>query len=157
MDRTRHALIAALAIAAVPAFAQDGFDACEVFTQAEADKALGAGAEPEPVNPKVKRPKVVSACTYYSSKDGKSRSAVASFRFGRSDDDARRAFEDERLRFQTKPMLIGGGSGFWSAKQGQVHVLKGRTWLTVAVGGAKPAERDADASRKLAEAIAKKL
>ncbi len=54
-------------------------------------------------------------------------------------------------------MLIGGGSGFWSAKQGQLHVLKGRTWLTVAVGGAKPAERDAEASRKLAEAIAKKL
>ena len=157
MDRTRHALIAALAIAAAPAFAQDGFDACQVFTQAEADKALGAGAEPEPVNPKVKRPKVVSACTYYSAKDGKARSAVASFRFGRSDDDARRAFEDERLRFQTKPMLIGGGSGFWSAKQGQVHVLKGRTWLTVSVGGAKPAERDAEASRKLAEAIAKKL
>jgi hypothetical protein len=29
--------------------------------------------------------------------------------------------------------------------------------VVVAVGGAKPAERDADASRKLAEALAKKL
>lgn len=157
MDRTRYALLAALAIACAPVAAQDAFDACEVFTKAEADKALGAGAEPEPVNPKVKRPKVVSACTYYSAKEGKARSAVAGFRFARTEDDARRAFEDERLKFQTKPMLIGGGSGFWSAKQGQLHVLKGRTWLTVSVGGAKPAERDAEASRALAEAIAKKL
>ncbi len=54
-------------------------------------------------------------------------------------------------------MIIGGAPAFWSAKLGNLQLLKGRAWLVVAVGGAKPVERDADASRKVAEALAKKL
>jgi hypothetical protein len=158
MRKIRTMIAAALAAgAAAGACAQDSFDACELFTQAEAQKALGAGAEPEPVNPKAKKPKVIPTCTWWGSKDGKSVSASATFRFARSEADAQRAFDEERLKFQTKPMLIGGASGFWSAKQGAVQLLKGRTWLVVTVGGPKPVERDADASRKLAEALAKKL
>jgi hypothetical protein len=38
-----------------------------------------------------------------------------------------------------------------------VQLLKGRTWVVVAVGGAKPAERDAEAARKVAEVLEKKL
>jgi hypothetical protein len=158
MRRTAAMLAAALAaLCATGALAQDSFDACEVFTQAEAQKALGMAVEPEPVNPKAKKAKVVPTCTWWASKDGKPVSASATFRFSRSEADARRAFDDERLAFQTKPMLLGDASAFWSAKQGVVQFLKGRTWVVVAVGGAKPAERDADAARKVAEVIAKKL
>lgn len=139
------------------AAAQEPFDACDVFTQAEAQKVLGGSADAEPVNPKAKKPKVVPTCTWWSSKDGKPISASATFRFARSPADAESAFGEEKLKFQTKPMLINGAPAFWSAKQGALHLLKGRTWLIVAVGGAKPAERDADASRKLAETLAKKL
>ena len=158
MRKTPMMTAAALvAFAALGAGAQDAFDACEIFTQDEARKVLGPNVDPEPVNPKVKRPKVVSTCTWWSSKDGKPVSASANFRFARTEADAQRAFEDEKLKFQTKPMLLGGSSAFWSAKQGAMQLLKGRTWLVVAVGGAKPGERDADASRKLAEILAKKL
>ena len=45
-------------------------------------------------------------------------------------------------------MLIGGAPAFWSAKLGNLQLLKGRTWLVVAVGGAKPVERDAEAVEK---------
>lgn len=151
-------LAAVLATAwATGAMAQDAFDACEVFTQDEAQKALGMAVEPEPVNPKAKKPKVVSTCTWWASKDGKPVSASATFRFARSEAEAQRAFGDEKLSFQTKPMLMGDASAFWSAKQGVVQFLKGRTWVVVAVGGAKPADRDADAAWKVAEAIAAKL
>ena len=36
--------------------AEEAFDACVIFTQADAEKALGTSASPEPLNPKVKRP-----------------------------------------------------------------------------------------------------
>jgi hypothetical protein len=159
-DMRRKATMLAAALTAAwttGAMAQDAFDACELLTQAEAQKALGVAVEPEPVNPKAKRPKVIPTCTWHGSKDGKPISASATFRFARSEAEARRAFDDERLAFQTKPMLMGDASAFWSAKQGVVQFLKGRTWVVVAVGGAKPADRDADAARKAAEAIAKKL
>lgn len=152
--------MAAAALAAwmsAGAAAQDAFDACEIFTQADAQKVLGANVDPEPVNPKVKRPKVIPTCTWWSSKDGKPVSASANFRFAKTEADAQRAFEEEKLKFQTKPMLLGGSSAFWSAKQGAMQLLKGRTWLVVAVGGAKPNERDAEASRKLTEILARKL
>ena len=65
----KHLLFAAmLAAFACHAVAQEAFDACEVFTQADAEAALGTTAQPEPVNPKVKRPKVVSKCTYTGSR-----------------------------------------------------------------------------------------
>ncbi len=149
------ALLAAGAMAG--AAAQDGFDACDVFTQAEAQMALGGAAEPEPVNPKARKPKVIPTCTWWGSKEGKPVSAAVTFRFGRTEADLQRAFDDEKLKFQSKPMLIGDGTAFWSAKQGVLQLLKGRTWIVIAVGGAKPAERDAEASRKVAEALEKKL
>ncbi len=151
------AAAAAAALGVASAQAQDAFDACEVFGQADAQRVLGSEAAPEPVNPKVKRPKVVPTCTYWAAKDGKNISATAMFRFGRGESEAQRAFEDERLKFQTKPMFIGGSPAFWSAKQGQLHVLKGRTWLTVTVGSTQASERDPDLARKLGEALVKKL
>ena len=148
---------ALLAVGTTGALAQDAFDACEVFTQADAKNALGMNVDPEPVNPKARRPKVISTCTWWATKDGKPISASANFRFARSDGDAQRAFGEEKLKFQSKPMLIGDATAFWSAKQGVVQLLKGRRWVVVTVGGAKPAERDAEAARKVAEVLEKKL
>ena len=159
MKTTRLAAAAAMALAcaATTASAEEPFDACEVFTQAEASKVLGANAETEAANAKGKRPKVIPTCTWWVSREGKTITASATFRFARNEADVQRAFEDEKLRFQTKPLLIAGAPAFWSAKQGTLQLLKGRTWLVVFVGGAKPSERDADASRRVAELLAKKL
>ena len=137
--------------------AEEPFDACEVFTQVDAEKALGTTASSDPVNPKLKRPKVIPNCTYKGFKDGKAVAATAQFRFGRTDNDARAAFEEARMQFQTKPMLISGAEAFWSAKTGQLNIRKGRTWVTVAVGPDRPGERDPGDARKLAEVLAKKL
>ena len=151
---------AALAVAALNAAAapqEEPFDACAVFTQADAEKALGTAAQPEPVNPKARRPRVVTTCTYTGTKDGAPVAASVQFRFGRTDQEARGAFEEARLQFQTKPLLLSGVEAFWSGKTGQMHVWKGRTWVTLSVGPAKPAERDLDQARKLAEMLAAKI
>ena len=139
------------------AWAQEAFDACEVFTQGDAETALGTAATGEPVNPKVKRPKVVAICTYSGFKDGKPVAAKAQFRFGKTDADAQKAFDDARMQFQTKPMLISGTDAFWSAKTGEMNMRKGRAWLTLAVGPQKLAERDLNDAKKLAEILAKKM
>jgi hypothetical protein len=139
------------------AWAQESFDACEVFTQGDAEMALGTAAAGEPVNPKVKRPKVIPTCTYNGFKDGKPVAASAQFRFGKTDADAQKAFDDARMQFQTKPMLISGTEAFWSAKTGQMNIRKGRAWLTLSVGPPKLSERDLNDARKLAEILAKKL
>ncbi len=150
------ALALALALGA-PAWAQEAFDACEVFTAQEAEAALGTAVSAEPVNPKVKRPKVVLTCTYTAFKEGKPIAAVAQFRSARNEADVQRAFDEHRLQVQTKPLLFPGAEGFWSAKTGQMNVRKGRTWVQISVGGAKPAERDSEQSRKLAELLVKKI
>jgi len=139
------------------AWAEDVFDACEVFTQAEAELALGTAAAGETFNPKVKRPKVIPVCTYNGFKDGKPVAASVQFRFGKTEADAQHAFDDARMQFQTKPMLISGADAFWSAKTGQMNLRKGRTWVTVSVGPAKLGERDVADAKKLAEILAKKL
>jgi hypothetical protein len=140
------------------AWAEETFDACDIFTQEDAQAALGTTAASEPVNPKVKRPKVIPVCTYNGFKDGKAVAASAQFRFGKTDAEAQRAFDDARLQFQTKPMLISGIEGaFWSAKTGQMNLRKGRTWLTLSVGSQKLSERSLDDAKKLAEILAKKL
>ncbi len=151
------AFAAVLAAGPAAALAQEAFDACEMFTQAEAESVLGRGASPEPANPKAKRPKVVATCSYFGSKDGQVTTASAQYRFAKTEADAQRAFDEERLKFQTKPMLIAGGRAFWSAKQGQLHLQKGRAWLTVSVGSSKPVEREPEPARRLAEQLAKKL
>jgi hypothetical protein len=139
------------------AWGQETFDACELFTQDDAEKALGTPASGEPVNPKVKRPKVIPACTYNGFKDGKPVAAMALFRFGKTEGDAQKAFDDARMQFQTKPMLISGTDAFWSAKTGQMTLRKGRAWVTLSVGPPKLNERDVGEARKLAEILAKKL
>ena len=152
------AFLACGVLAAAPdAFAQEAFDACAVFTQDDAEKALGTQAAGEPANPKVKRPKVVTSCTYTGSKDGKAVAASAQFKVSRNNDEAARQFEDARLQFQTKPMLISGAEAFWAGKTGQMHVRKGKTWVTLSVGPAKVNEREIDQAKKLAEILVKKL
>ena len=143
--------------AALPAAAQEGFDACNVFTQQDAERALGTKAEPEPVNPKARRPKVVLGCAYHGNKEGKPVSAAAQFKFARTADEQARAFDEARLQQQTKPMLLSGAEAFWAGKAGQMHVRKGRTWFTLTVGPAAVRERELDSAKRLAEEIVKKL
>ena len=153
---TIMAAMAAMALA--PAGAQpQAFDACQVFTQADAEAALGGPAQPPVENPKARKPKVIPSCTYTGTRDGKPVSATAHFRFGRTDEDTSRAFEDDRLKFQTKPLLIRGiDAAFWS-RSGEMNIRKGRTWVALAIGPQAPAERDIEAARKAAESLAKKL
>jgi len=153
----RCAALAAAALAACGVRAEEPFDACQVFTQADAEKALGTAAAAEPVNPKVRRPKVVTTCTYNGVKDGKPVAATVAFRFGRTEPEARDAFEAARLDQQTKPMLLDGTDAFWSARTGQLNLRKGRTWLVITVGSAKPGDRDDDDAKKLALILARKI
>ena len=157
--RKLHAVGMAVLLAGAQAMAaEEPFDACMVFTQADAEKALGTAAAPEPVNPKVKRPKVVTTCAYGGFKDGKAVEAKAQFRMARTDVETQHAFDDAKLKTATKPLLIPGtDASFWSAKTGEMNVRKGRTWIVVTVGAAKVPEREMDAAKGLAEALAKKL
>jgi len=158
MQQALGAAAVSIAATATPALAQEGFDACTVFTQPEAEAALGTTAAGEVQNPKVRRPKVVLACTYTGTgKDGQAVAANAAFKFSRTDAEAQKAFDDARLQFQTKPLYIAGAEAFWSAKTGQMNLRKGRTWLTLSVGSAKTAERELEPARKLAEMLARKL
>ncbi|MGZ5067571.1 MAG: hypothetical protein ACXWG1_18500 [Usitatibacter sp.] len=154
---TTWAVLGAACLAPAAWAAEETFDACDVFTQEDAQKALGTTAAGETFNPKVKRPKVIPVCTYSGFKDGKPVAASVQFRFGKTDADAQRAFEDARMQFQTKPMLISGADAFWSAKTGQMNLRKGRTWVTVSVGAPKLTERDPADAKRLAEIILKKL
>jgi hypothetical protein len=151
------ALAVASAFAAIPAAAQDAFDACTVFTQQDAEQALATKAEPEPVNPKAKRPKVVLGCAYHGNKEGKPVTATAQFKFARTPDEQARAFDEARLQLQTKPMILSGAEAFWAGKAGQMHVRKGRAWITLTVGPAAVRERELESAKKLAEALVKKL
>jgi len=154
---SRTFLVAMLVAFAPHAVAQEAFDACEVFTQADAEAALGTSAQPEPVNPKVKRPKVVPKCTYNGFKEGKAVAATVEFRSGKTEGDVKSAFGEHRLQVQTKPILLTGSEAFWSAKTGQMNLRKDRTWAQISVGPAKPADRDLDQAKKLAEILVKKL
>jgi hypothetical protein len=147
----------AAAMAVGPAAAQEAFDACNVFTAEDAKKVLGDSASPEPSNPKVRRPKVVLGCAYHGSKDGKAISATAQFKFARTPDDQARAFEEARLQLQTKPMLFPGAEAFWAGKSGQMHVRKGKAWVTITVGSANVREREVEPAKRVAQSIVKKL
>lgn len=156
----RKLLMLAVCSMWVPAWAlsQDAFDACNVFTQADAEKALGAGAAGEPENPKVRRPKVVMSCAYRAAlKDGSPVEAKAQFHVARSDGEAHKVFDEQRMRFQSKPMLISGAEAFWSAKVGQLYMRKGRTWVTLSVGPPEFNRREIEPARQLAQALVKKL
>jgi hypothetical protein len=149
--------VLAAGMAAGPVLAQESFDACEVFTVEDAQKFLGKDAAAEPVNPKVKHPKVIPSCTYHATREGVKVSATANFRWGKTNDDTQRAFEDARMQFQTKPMLISGVEAFWAGKQGEMMLRKGRTWLTLTIGPALPTQRDINEAKRLAELLVKKM
>ena len=160
--RILYILGVAAVLAASPALRaqEQAFDACEFFTKADADAALGTAATEVPftTNPKVKRPKHIPSCTYTgTTKEGKAVAASASFKFAKTDVDAQKAFDEARLQFQTKPILIPGADTFWSSKTGQMNLRKGRTWATVSVGPEKLSERDYNDAKKLAEILAKKM
>lgn len=158
MRKLRGVGIGLLLAAGSAMAAEEPFDACQVFTQEDAQKALGVVAAAEPVNPKVKRPKVVTACAYNGFKEGKPVEAKAQFRFAKTEAETQRAFDDEKLKVATKPLLISGAdASFWSAKTGQMNVRKGRAWVVVSVGPPKPAEREMEPAKGLAEALARKL
>jgi hypothetical protein len=137
--------------------AEETFDACDVFTSADAEAALGVAAAAEPVNPKVKKPKVVLTCTYTGFKESKPVAATVQFRFGKTNEDAQHAFDDARLQFQTKPLLMTGADAFWSSKTGQLNLRRGRTWVTISVGSPKLSERDMADAKKLGEILIKKM
>ena len=149
--------VAAAGVAMAPARAQDTFDACTVFTMDDAKKVLGPDVTEEPVNPKVKKPKVVQTCNYYASKDGAKLTASANFKWGKTNEETQRAFEDARMQHQTKPMLISGAEAFWAGKLGEMMLKKGRTWITISVGPAQPTQRDINAAKALAEILVKKM
>src|SRR5262249_33064441 len=130
----------------------------DVYTADDATKMLGATANPEPVNPKVKRPKVIPICTYTGNKDGKAVATSVQFRWGKTDEEAKKEFDQARLQFQTKPLILSGvDEAFWSGKTGQLHIRKGRTWVTMSNGADKASERFIDDAKKMAEMLAKKL
>ncbi len=139
--------------------AEETFDACDVFTADDAQAALGVAAAGEPVNPnpKYKKPKVILACTYTGFKDTKPVAATVQFRFGKTPEEAARAFDDARLQYQTKPLLMSGADAFWSSKTGQLNLRKGRTWATISVGSPKLSERDMSDAKKLGEILIKKM
>lgn len=151
-------LLLAANVFAAPKVAEETFDACDVYTADDAAKALGTAANPEPINPKARRPKIIPVCTYTGSKDGKALATSVQFRWGKTDEEAKRAFDDARLQYQTKPLIIAGyDEAFWSGKTGQLNVRKGRTWVIMSVGADKASERFIDDARKLADTLAKKL
>lgn len=155
--RVESALAAVITAAFLsPAGAQEAFDACAVFTQEDAEKALGAAAVGETANPK-KRPRVVTQCSYSGVKEGKPVTATAQFKILRNNEEAQRAFDEARLQHQTKPMLLSGAEAFWAGKAGVMHVRKGKAWITLSVGPTKLAERDVNEARTLAEILVKKL
>lgn len=156
--RISHALAAAFAAAFLaPAFAQEAFDACNVFTQEDAEKALGAAAAAEAVNPRAKRPKLVTQCSYSGFKEGKPVVATAQFRIARNNEESQRGFDEARLQHQTKPMLLPGAEAFWAGKAGVMHLRKGKAWVTLSVGPTKVSDRNVEDAKKLAEILARKL
>ena len=54
-------------------------------------------------------------------------------------------------------MLLPGAEAFWAGKVGQMHLRKGKTWVTMTVGPAAVRERDMNDAKRLAESLAKKL
>lgn len=149
-------VIGLVAANAVVAQAPKEFDACRVFTAEDAGKVLGVPATQDIVSSKVK---VVLACNYTStSGDAKTlQVAGASFRFARSDGEARRSFSEARLEVRGKPMMVAGKDAFWVEKLGQLNVLKGNTWLTVSAGPVGMQGRDATPAIKLAEILLPKI
>ena len=151
MMKTLIALILAVPLV-VFGQGRDAFDACQVLTQADAEKALGkAVAVPE--LPKGKKPVVSATCTWMAGED----SVSAQFIGGKTDAEVKKAFDEMRLQYQTKPVMMSGMEGFWSAKTGKFYALKGRTAVIVGLGSPKLNERDAEKTRNLAISLLAKM
>ena len=131
------------------------FDACDVFTQGEAEQVMETSVASE--RAKAKRPALVTACSYRGVKEGVPVEASAQFRFAPSEADAQRVFDEARMHLQTKPFLIGSAQAFWSKGNGEMYLRKGRAWVTLSVGPDQAKDRDMEPARRLAEMIAKKL
>ena len=142
------------ALAAPHAYA--AFDACDVFTQAEAESVMEVAVANDARSRK--RPWLVTTCSYRATKEGLPVEASVHFRFSGSDLEAQRAFDEARMSLQTKPFIMpGGAEAFWSARTGEMNLRKGRAWVTMSVGPDAVKDRDLEPARKLAEMIAKKL
>jgi hypothetical protein len=131
---------------------KDVFDACQVLTQEDAEKALGKPVA-VPELPKGKKPVPSATCTWTAGED----SVSAQFIGAKTDAEVKKAFDEMRLQYQTKPVMMTGIEGFWSAKTGKFYALKGRTAVIVGLGSPRLNERDADKSRKLAVALLDKM
>ena len=128
------------------------FDACTVFTPADAAQALGE--TPRELPPPKTKNKVIPACTYESGEGPSTKSLSVQFRFAKNDDEARRAFSEARLEARGKPVILGGRDAYWLDKQAQLNVLKGSHWVVIT---AKVPGRESDTARKLAEILLPKI
>ena len=151
MKKTLIALFLALPMAAFGQ-SKDAFDACLVLTQADAENAL-AKPVAVPELPKGKKYVPSATCTWMAGED----SVSAQFMGGKTDAEVKKSFDEMRLQYQTKPVMMSGMEGFWSAKTGKFYALKGRIGVIVGIGSPRLNERDADKSRKLAEALLAKV
>ncbi len=151
MKKILITLVLALPMAAFGQ-SKDAFDACQVLTQADAEKALGKPVA-VPELPKGKKPVPSATCTWTAGED----SVSAQFIGAKTDAEAKKAFDEMRLQYQTKPLMMSGMEGFWSAKTGKFYALKGRTAVIVALGSPRVNERDAEKSRVIAEFLLNKL
>ena len=131
------------------------FNACAIFTAEDAAKAIGAPAEQEEV--KGKPAKVIASCSYSGTFEGKQQLANVQFRFGRTPAEAAASFRESRLEVRGKPVIINGHDAYWHAKLGQLHLVKGATWLVITVGSFKENERQPEQARKLAELMLPKI
>lgn len=153
----RRMLLPTLLLASTLAHAQvpKEFNACAIFTADDAAKAIGAPAEQEAV--KGKPPKVITSCSYNATFEGKPQLANVQFRFARTPAEAAASFRESRLEVRGKPVIINGSDAYWHPKLGQLHLVKGATWLVITVGSFKENERQPEQARKLAELMLPKL
>ena len=94
LDALKFAALFSVALATT-ARAEEAFDACDVFTvQPTPSRRSASRRAAEPVNPKVKRPKVVLTCTYNGLQGRQVRRGDAcSSASARTEEEAQRAFD----------------------------------------------------------------
>ena len=159
MKRYRFQLtgIVSAYVVTIAAFAQTpkDFDACRIFTAADAESTLGSPVVQEPVNSKVK-PKVILTCKYTAT-SGDARFAMVTFRFARNAEEAKSAYSESRLELRGKPTIISGRDANWNEKQGQLNLLSGNAWLVIDAGPSEAKARDSAVAKKLAETLIPKL
>ncbi len=138
--------------------AEEPFDACDVFTQADAEAALGTAARRGAGEPKVRRPKVIATCTYNGFKDGKPVAATVQFRFGRTEAEAQQrlrgrapAVPDQAPAHLRRRGVLEREDRPDEPAQGS-HLGRRSRWAR-----RRSSERDMDEAKKLAEILATKI